>query len=251
MRSGSAVGARLMPAAVAVRTWSVGRSSRLLAALVVGAALLLVAQPEESASMLLRVLAGLSRIADGSCWLARRSDSSRGRLGATRRPISVPRPGSTPGCRRARCSTWPGGSPRLSHEMRRRIEGGREHTDLAGSPRPADDSRRRAGLVQRVGLASAMLTEPEVLLLDEPLRAVDPEERARPADDSRRRRTVVIASRYPASEAGICSGGRALRATVGLAFAAPLIGSSMRRGLPLSMRGIEALAAASEQRAGG
>ena len=58
-------------------------------------------------------------------------------------------------------------------------------------------------MAQRVALASAMLTEPEVLLLDEPLRAADAEERARLLTIPGRRRTVVIASRYPASEAGL------------------------------------------------
>ena len=42
-----------------------------------------------------------------------------------------------------------------------------------------DEPVRRGGtaLAERVALAAAMLTDPEVLLLNEPLRAVDPEER--------------------------------------------------------------------------
>ena len=54
-----------------------------------------------------------------------------------------------------------------------------------------------------MALAAAMLTDPEVLLLDDPLRSLDPAERARLLAVPGRRRTVVLASRYPASEEGL------------------------------------------------
>jgi len=113
-----------------------------------------------------------------------------------------------------------------------------------------DQPIRRGGepLAQRVGLASAMLTDPEVLLLDEPLRAIDAEERARLLTIPGRRRTVVIASRYPASESGIAkqlaflSDGR-------LRVHAP-IAELDKLGLALSQRGIDAFIDLAEAEAG-
>ena len=84
-----------------------------------------------------------------------------------------------------------------------------------------------------------MLTEPEVLLLDEPLRAADAEERARLLTIPGRRRTVVIASRYPASEAGLVNQVAFLR-DGRLLLHAP-IDELEQRGLALSQRGIDAL----------
>lgn len=83
-----------------------------------------------------------------------------------------------------------------------------------------------------------MLTEPEVLLLDEPLRSVDPEERARLLTIPGPRRTVVIASRYPASETGLVNQVAFLR-DGRLIKHAPM-DELDRRGLALSQRGIDA-----------
>ena len=95
-------------------------------------------------------------------------------------------------------------------------------------------------LLQRTGLAAALLADPEVLLLDEPLRALEADERSRMLRLPGRRRTVVLASRYPASEAGHVSHVALLRhgRVVLLAPVADLEAA----GLPLSVRGIDALA---------
>jgi ABC-2 type transport system ATP-binding protein len=113
-----------------------------------------------------------------------------------------------------------------------------------------DQPIRRGGepLAQRVALASAMLTEPEVLLLDEPLRAVEAEERARLLTIPGRRRTVVLASRYPASEAGLVDQVAFLR-DGRLVVHAPTE-ELERRGLAISQRGIDALIELSATEAG-
>jgi ABC-type thiamine transport system ATPase subunit len=79
-----------------------------------------------------------------------------------------------------------------------------------------------------------------VLLLDEPLRAVEPTERSRLLAIPGRRRTVLIASRFPASEAGVVNQVALLRGGR-LALHAP-VGELDARGLTLSQRGIETLA---------
>ena len=85
-----------------------------------------------------------------------------------------------------------------------------------------------------------MLTDPEVLLLNEPLRSVDPAERARLLVIPGRRRTILISSRYPASEAGLVTHVAFLR-DGRLAVHAP-VEELEAHGLVLSQRGLEALA---------
>lgn len=207
----------------------------------VGARLLLVGRPEESASLLLRVLAGLVRPADGRFSLAgvaRADDTPQG--WARRIGYVGPQP-----------AIYPWLSPLEALSLAARLAG-LEHGEATAAVSEALDrfglaerARRalsRAGpmVAQKTALAAALLTDPEVLLLDEPLRSVDPDERSRLLKLKPRRLTVVIASRYPASEEGLVGqfaylrdGRVALHANV----------SELRdRDLPLSMRGIEALA---------
>ena len=109
-------------------------------------------------------------------------------------------------------------------------------------PSIADRPVGRGGppLLQRTGLGAALIADPEVLLLDEPMRSLDTHERTRLLRLPGRRHTIVIASRYPASEAGLVShvalllGGR-------LALMVPVTDLD-EDGLPLSMRGILTLA---------
>lgn len=205
----------------------------------VGARLLVVSQPEQSASMLLRILAGLSRRHSGIVRLAgvARPDSSA--AGWARRVGYV---GYEAGI-------YPWMTPREvldlagriaeydPPDIRRRIDGMAERYGIGVH---LDEPIRRGGepLAQRVALASAMMTEPEVLLLDEPLRSVDPEERARLLTIPGRRRTVVIASRYPASEAGLVNQVAFLRD--GRLIVHTPMDELDRMGLPLSQRGIDA-----------
>ena len=206
----------------------------------VGARLLVASRPEQSASMLLRILASLSRMESGTVRLAgvARPDSSA--AGWARRVGYVgPEAGIYPWMTPREVLDLAGRIAEYdAADIRRRIDGVAEHYRIGTH---LDQPIRRGGepLAQRVALASAMLTEPEVLLLDEPLRAVDPEERARLLTIPGSRRTVVIASRYPASEVGLVdqvaflSEGR-------LVIHAP-IDELDRRGLALSQRGIDAL----------
>jgi ABC-2 type transport system ATP-binding protein len=103
-------------------------------------------------------------------------------------------------------------------------------------------SRGGPPLLQRTGLAAALIADPEVLLLDEPLRALDGSERARLLTLPGRRRTVVLASRYPASEKGLATHVALVR-DGRVALVAPIT-ELEAAGLTLSMRGIAALAAA-------
>ena len=169
----------------------------------VGARLLLVSEPDEAASLLLRIMAGLVRPAGGSFDLA-------GRL-----------------------------ADYDAAERLRRIDAAIEQFRLGpGLDRPV--SRGGSPLAERVALAAAMLTDPEVLLLDDPLRSIDPAERARLLAVPGKRRTVVLASRYPASEEGLVN-------QVALLLNGRLAIHARRddleaQGLPLTLKGIASLA---------
>lgn len=215
----------------------------------VGARLLVVSRPEQSASMLMRVLAGLSRIGSGTVRLAgvARPDSST--AGWARRVGYVgPEAGIYPWMRPREVLELAGRIAEYDRpEIRRRIEAVAEHFRIGVH---LDQPIRRGGepLAQRVALASAMLTEPEVVLLDEPLRSMEPEERTRLLTFAGRRRTVLLASRYPASEAGLVDQVAFLR-DGRLALHAPT--SDLEElGLALSQRGIDALIDAVEAQPG-
>ena len=191
--------------------------------------------------MLLRILAGLVRPSGGSFDLAGVPRSDEADAGWRRRIGYV---GGEQGF-------YPWLSPREMldlagrladydrAERRRRIDAAIEHYRLGpGLDKPV--SRGGPPLAQRVALAAAMLTDPEVLLLDDPLRSLDAAERARLLAVPGRRRTVVLASRYPASEDGLVD-------QVALLLNGRLNIHARRaeladRGLPLTLRGIASLA---------
>jgi ABC-2 type transport system ATP-binding protein len=214
----------------------------------VGARLLLVSAPDGAASLLLRVLAGLVRPASGSISLAGLSRADETPLGWRRRVAYV---GSQP-------AIYPWLSPREALQLAARLGGlrgpdGDRAIDEAlvrfglqpDAARPM--SRSGPGIAQKSALAAALLTDPEVLLLDEPLRAVDPDERHRLLQLPGRRRTVVLASRYPASEEGLVNQLALIRdGRVALHAAVEDLATA---GLPLSIRGIEELAGRADRAA--
>jgi ABC-2 type transport system ATP-binding protein len=207
----------------------------------VGARLLIVAQPAESASLLLRLLAGLARPSTGTVRLAGVARADDSAAGWARRVGYVgPEAGIYPWMAPREVLDLAGRLAGLERdERRRRIELAAE-TFRMGLQLDEPIRRGGASLAQRTALAAAMLSDPEVLLLDEPLRAVEPTERNRLLAIPGRRRTVLIASRFPASEAGTVNqvalllGGR-------LVLHAP-VRELDARGLTLSQRGIETLA---------
>ena len=155
--------------------------------------------------MLLRVLAGLAHASAGTVRLAGVTRADDSPAGWARRVGYV---GPEAGI-------YPWMTPREVLDLAGRIAeyepAERQHRiDMHGRAlsvrRRSSTSRCSAAgvaLAERVALAAAMLTDPEVLLLNEPLRSVDPEERSRLLAVPGRRRTVLITSRFPASEAGL------------------------------------------------
>jgi ABC-2 type transport system ATP-binding protein len=232
----------LRPTAVSCVNLSRGRLlDRCSIFVPVGMRLLVVAEPEESASALLRALAGLSRPDRGRLEIAGLRDPSA--TGWGRRIAYLgPEPGipawMTP---REALELAAGLLDLPPAEARGRIDSALAWAHIGGDA--VDRPVRRGGspLLQRTGLAAALLADPEVLLLDEPLRALEADERSRLLRLPGERRTILLATRYPASEAGLTThvallrGGR-VRLLAGVA-------ELERAGLPLSLRGIGALAA--------
>jgi len=207
----------------------------------VGARLLLVSRPEGAASLLLRILAGVSRPAAGTISLAGMTRSDDSAMGWARRVAHVagrpalyewlsPTEALMLACRLA-------GLP--ADDRRHRMDELIEHFRLGpDASRPIGRGGPAVG--QKVALAAALLTEPEVLLLDEPLRALDPQERRRLLNLKDRRTTMLLASRYPASEEGLVNQVALIRD--GRLALHARIEELAARSLPLSTRGIEALA---------
>ena len=231
----------LRPTAIAASGLSRGRLlDRCNLTVPVGMRLLVVGEPEAGASMLLRVLAGLSRPSRGRVELAGLHDPSIDGWGSR-----VAFLGPEPGIHR-----WM--TPREALALTARLLGLTRAEAARRMDRaftwvriPSSEINRAVGrggppLAQRVGLAAALIADPEVLLLDEPLRALEANERAHLLRLPGRRRTIVMASRYPASEVGITSHVALVREGR-VAMLAPM-SDLEAAGLPLSMRGIVSLA---------
>ena len=237
----SAPSARLLrPSAVSCVDVSRGRLlNRCSLSVPVGMRLLVVGEPDESASALLRVLAGLSPADRGRLEIAGLRDPSAEGWGR-RVAYLGPEPGIPAWMTPREALALAAGLLELpASESERRI--GRA---LAWAHVPAealDRPVRRGGppLVQRVGLAVSLIADPEVLLLDEPLRALEAEERSRLLRLPGRRRTVLFASRYPASEAGLVTHLALLRG--GRVALLARVADLEEAGLPLSMKGITSL----------
>jgi ABC-type multidrug transport system ATPase subunit len=206
-----------------------------------GARVLVAGVHPGAASLLLRIMAGLARPDRGSVLVAGLQRSSAVPEGWARRIGFV---GSDPGI-----PLWM--TPAESLELAARLAGidgpQRERlieAALQGFQLGAirDRPLRHAGRViaERTALAAALLPDPEVLLLDEPLRAHAPPDRLRLLRIPGERRTVLIASQYPAQEGGIVD--RVVLIRDGrVALHAPITELGAQR-LPLALRGLTALA---------
>ena len=231
----------LRPAAIACANLSRGRLvDRCTLSVPVGMRLLVVSEPEASASMLLRLLAGLSRPERGRVQIAGLSDPSVD--GWARRVAYV---GPEPGIHRwmtprevlvlaAGLLELP--TAQAARRIDRALAWSRITPDLVDRP----VGRGGPPVAQRTSFAAALMADPEVLLLDEPLRALESHERSRLLRLPGRRRTIVIASRYPASEEGHATHVCLLRG--GRVVLLARVGDLTDAGLALSMRGIAALA---------
>lgn len=231
----------LRPVALRATDLRRGRAiDRCSLAVPVGMRLMVVSEPDGPASTLVRVLAGLARPSSGRVEMSGLADASP--AGWARRVAYLgPEPGIRPWMtpREAlRLATELLGLPDEEAERRTRRALAWARIGAESADRPV----RRGGLplLQRTGLAAAVVGDPELLLLDEPLRAIDAEERRRMLRLPGRRRTIVLASRYPASEQGLVSHVALLRGGR-IAMLAP-VAALEEAGLPLSHRGIGALA---------
>lgn len=205
-----------------------------------GARLLLVSDPDSTASTLLRVLAGLSRVERGEIQIAGSSNSTAEGWGR-RVAYLGPDPGMHTWMTPVEALQLAGDLLDLApDETARRVQ--RAIAWARIPPASASEPMRRGGdpLQQRTGLAAALMGDPEVLLLDEPLRAIETRERSRLLKVPGRRRTILLASRYPASELGLMAHVAYLRHGR-VELIAP-VDALERAELPLSHRGIAALA---------
>lgn len=198
-----------------------------------------MSDPPGAASLLVRALAGLAR-ARGRMRLAGLADPSADGWGR-RVAYLGPEPGIRSWMTPREALLVAGDLLGLSHaEAARRTDRALAWVGIEDDA--AHRTLRRGGtaLAQRTGLAAALIGDPEVLLLDDPLRAVDAAERTRMLRLPGRRRTLVLASRRPTAEAGLADhvalirGGR-------IALFAP-VADLAAAGHELSMAGIVALA---------
>jgi ABC-2 type transport system ATP-binding protein len=217
------------------------RLDRVSLTVPVGMRLLVVSDPHESASELLRVVAGLARPGPGSVEVAGLTAGWGGRVAYLAPEPGIPRwltPREALGVAGDLLGLPPEVTKRRGQRVLARCGIG---TDLLDRP----VGRGGPPLIQRTGLAAALLGDPEVLLLDEPLRAIEGDERAtllQPPPG--RHRTLLLASRYPAGEEGLVD--HLLFMRDGHPVVLTGIDELARSDQPLSMRGILALAAAAE-----
>jgi ABC-type multidrug transport system ATPase subunit len=241
-----APGIRLLrPAAIVCRGLRRGRGRRALLAglnlsVPVGGRLLIMSRPPAAASMLLRILAGLARADGGSIELAGLTDASSARW-RERVGYVAPDPG---------IPTWL--SPREALDLAARFHGlaapagdravaaAAARAGIGGDELERPILRGGRSLLERVALATALVADPEVLLLDEPLRALDAPRRGARLVFAEPRRTVLIASEDPAGVAPACSHVAMLRG--GRLVLLTPISRIAELGLPLTIEGLEILA---------
>ncbi len=215
----------------------------------VGARLLVASRPSESATMLLRILGGVARAEQGTIHLAGLPISDDLPGGWARRVGYVPPTSALPG--------WMSGREALELSARLlgfdhaerpvRIERAMSGAGLATTP-DLDRPLRRAATAHRelVALAAALVADPEILVLDEPLRALDPWDRWRILGALEPRATLVVASRTPAAEEGFAR--EVAFIGQGRVVVHAPVTELTRRGLPLTLGGLEQLAALGVER---
>jgi ABC-type multidrug transport system ATPase subunit len=239
----SAPSLRLLRPAAIVCT-DIGRGSDLdhcSLSVPVGGRLLVVSDPDSSASTLLRVLAGLSRPERGRIRIAGSIES--GPDGWGRRVAYIgPETGLHAWMTPIEVLRLAGDLLDLpAAESARRAERAIARARIPAGALARPMSRGGIALQQRTAFAAALIGDPEVLLLDGPLRALEAGERLSLLRVRGPRTTILLASKYPASEVGLAAhvvylrGGR-------VELIAP-IAALEAAGLSLSHRGIEALAA--------
>ncbi|HJT63840.1 MAG TPA: ATP-binding cassette domain-containing protein [Candidatus Limnocylindria bacterium] len=206
-----------------------------------GARVLVAGLDPNAPSLLLRIMAGLARADRGTVVLAGLLREASIPEGWARRIGFV---GADPGI-----PLWM--TPAESLDLAARLAGidGPQRQRLIDTSLQnfqlgaiRDRPLRHAGrnIAERTALAAALLPDPEVLLLDEPLRAHPPPDRLRLLRIPGEHRTVLIASRFPAQEGGIVD--RVVLIRDGrVALHAPIEELDAQR-LPLSLRGMTALA---------
>ena len=96
---------------------------------------------------------------------------------------------------------------------------------------------------QLLALAAGILHDPEVLLLDEPLRSLDPTERDFRLATATEGRTVLLRSRHPARERDVCD--RVAFFSAGRVSVEANLDELATEGIPLSISGLEAYEARS------
>jgi ABC-type multidrug transport system ATPase subunit len=206
-----------------------------------GARVMVASEDADAPSLLLRILAGIAHADSGTLTVAGLRRDQAVPEGWARRIGFV---GSDPGI-----PGWM--TPTGGLELAARLAG------LDGTDRPklVDDALQRYQLgavrdrplrlagrhvAERTALAAALLAGPEVVLLDEPLRAHAAPDRLRLLRIPGARRTVLIASRFPAQEGGIVD--RVVLIRDGrVALNAP-VSDLDAQALPLSLRGLTAMA---------
>ena len=206
----------------------------------VGARLLLVSEPPVSASLLLRILAGVSPVRGGRIEIAGSTDPSSSGWG--RRIAYV---GPEAGIR-----SWmtPREALQLAADLlslppsaaARGIEDVLAWTAIPESDQHRSVRRGGVAIAQRTALACALLGDPEVLLLDDPLRALRAAERSRLLQVPGARRTVLLGSSHPPGDATLVSHVALLRQ--GRVTIITSMDELVESGLPLSAEGLAALA---------
>jgi ABC-type multidrug transport system ATPase subunit len=208
----------------------------------IGARVLLASTDEAAPGLLLRILAGLATPDGGSMSIAGVRRTATGTAEWARRVGYVgPRHGLPVWMTPAEILHLAGRMADLGELERERVVEAALGRYGLGTDRDRPLRRSGVAVIERTSLAAALLHDPEVVLLDEPLRTIEPAERLRRLRVPGARRTVLLASRLPASEAGLVNrlvlidGGR-------VTLNAPIEDLEARQ-LPLSLRGLEVLAA--------